>query len=128
MESNCRPPTALSFILPSSLKKIKCDFVIPKKLKNNEFIIAIEEDSTIKSFIYFSLYDEYIQINYSYTTLQYRRNGLSTILRNYLINYAKQINKHRIVSVPFETANSISILKKLGFTKQENNDSYILNL
>ena len=119
----------ITFIQPSEVKKIKMDFVIPRVLNAKSYIIAIKKENLVKSFIYFTDFDDYIHINYSYTCPEFRRFGFSTMLRQYLIiNYAKEHGKIKIVSVPFESANSVSLLKKLGFKKSDENDSYILSI
>jgi len=117
------------FVSPKELVGIpKTDFILPKRLHENENIIAVKKENQIQSFIYFSVYNDYIQINYSFTGSPFRRQGLSSILRNYLVSYARENKKQRIVSVPFENANSVSLLKKTGFQKCHNNDSYVLSL
>jgi GNAT superfamily N-acetyltransferase len=118
---------SVKYIQPKDLKR-EDGLVLPKKMPPNSFIIGIKNDFRIQSFIFFSVYQEYVHVNYSFTYAQYRRNGYSTILREYIINYAKQNNKKRVVSVPFETANSVSLLKKLGFKKSETDDSYYLEM
>ena len=119
----------ITFIQPCELKKIKMDFVIPRLLDSKSYIIAVKKENIVMSFIYFTDFGDYIHINYSYTCPEFRRFGFSTMLREYLIiNYAKENSKNKIVSVPFESANSVSLLKKLGFKKSEDNDSYILSI
>jgi GNAT superfamily N-acetyltransferase len=121
--------TFVRFVEPDSLRGVTGldGFILPKKLPRDSFIIAFENPQ-IQSFIYFSIYSEYIQIIYSFTFSHYRRKGLSMVLREFIINYAKQNGKKRIVSVPFENANSLSLLKRLGFKKSEMDDSYYLDL
>ena len=115
----------ITFIQPKELKELKTNFIIPKKLVNNSYIIAIKNNQNIISFIYFNMYDDYVQISYSFTNDEYRRLGYSSALRKFIIEFAKKNNKKYIISVPFENANTISILKKMGFIKNEKNDSYI---
>jgi len=116
------------FINPNDIMKLTKDFIIPKKLDNKSFIIGIKYNDQILSYIYFTVFDDYIHINYSFTINKFRKLGHSTLLRKFLIEYANLNNKNKIISVPFENANSLSILLKLGFIKDINNDSFILYL
>ena len=116
------------FINPNDIKKLTNNFIIPKKLDNKSFIIGIKYNDQILSYIYFIIFDDYIHINYSFTIKKFRKLGYSTLLREFLIKYAIFLNKRKVISVPFQNANSISILFKLGFIKDINNDSYILYL
>jgi GNAT superfamily N-acetyltransferase len=108
------------------------NFIIPKKMSPDAYIICIktgsETKSEIQAFLYFSVYPDSIHINYSFTFPQYRRMGLSTILRKYLIQYAIRNEKRKITSVPFETAHSLPLLQKLGFQKEDETDAYVLQL
>jgi GNAT superfamily N-acetyltransferase len=116
------------FVKSIELKHLKSDFIVPRKLSENAFVIAIKKENLVVSFVYFTVYSDYIHLNYSFTVPQYRRFGYSTILRKYLIDYARKNNRMKIVSVPFENASSVSILQRIGFVKQENNHSYVLFL
>uniref|UniRef100_A0A6C0DRD4 N-acetyltransferase domain-containing protein n=1 Tax=viral metagenome TaxID=1070528 RepID=A0A6C0DRD4_9ZZZZ len=118
----------VSFIQPSELKGMKSDFILPKKLNNQSFIIAVKSENMVQSFVYFTVYSDFIHINYSFTGTQFRRMGLSIFLREYLIKYARNQNIRKIVSVPFDTANSMPLLKKMGFEKCEADDSFMLRL
>ena len=114
------------FVETKEIKYIKSGLIVPKKLCNNSFIIAIKKELGVVSYIYFTVYTDYVHINYSFTSTPYRRLGYSTILRNYIIEFTKKNNIKMILSVPFEGANSMSILKRIGFIKNEKDDSFVL--
>jgi len=109
------------------------NFVFPKKINNNKvFFIGYLFQNTYVSFLFVSLeytteHGSSLYISYSYTKENFRNMGFSTKLRNYLINYGFQHNFNNIISVPFENANSKSILEKCGFQKNGNLYKYHIN-
>ena len=109
----------IHFISIKEIKSIKGleGFIIPHKLKNNSFLIGIKEDNVISSFIYYTCYPKYLNINYCFTLPIYRKQGYSTLLIKFLIKYAIESNYNTIITVPLEGTNSNSIFKKLNFIK-----------
>lgn len=113
--------------------------VLPKKIKNNEFVIGLidEKNNSIISFVWFGVYStqnkneihslisstKYTQINFSYTFEAYRNNGLNNKLRKWIENFCFRNKIKFIISVPLHESNSISILNKLKYKK--NNEYFI---
>lgn len=118
----------IEYVEPREIAGLGAGIVIPKRLDENSCIIAIKKHDKVAAFLYFTRFEKYIHINYSFTCPPYRKQGFSLMLRNHLIEYAKCNDIPRLLSVPFENANSVSLLKKLGFLKDYNNDSYVLVL
>lgn len=106
------------FINLQDIKPIKCNFIKPKKLLSNFFLIGVKINNRVVSFIYFFCDKNCLYINYSFTIKEYRCKGYSTVLRQFLINYATENSIEKIISTPFDGANSNSILKKLNFIQE----------
>lgn len=105
-------------------------FSLPKKLPNNEYVISLidTQKNIIASFIWFGIYsndkinnfERYIHINFSYTFEIYRNCGLNKKLRLWIESFSIENNINCIVSVPLPDSNSLIILHKLGYSKNEN--------
>tara|TARA_B110000879_G_scaffold210096_1_gene299390 strand:+ start:939 stop:1577 length:639 start_codon:yes stop_codon:yes gene_type:complete len=114
-------------------------FIISEKVLKNHFLIYITYNDIWVSFIDVYFMDNMIQYNYSFTKEDFRRKGLSSLLRLLVIDYGKSNDIiNQVVSVPFEEAHSKPLLDKFDFIKGEGNmvyleldqveiDSYIVN-
>ena len=104
-----------------------CGCKIPKKLKQNEYIISFIDIKTneIASFIWFGIYDnvlidKHINTNFSYTFKKFRSNGLNKKLRLTIEEFALTININKITSIPLNNSPSLNILINLGYTLNDN--------
>lgn len=100
---------------------------VPSILEFDNFVICLKDRQTnqICSFIHFSIrYDfpnknqiinKIIFINYSYTFIKYRKQGLNKMLRLVLENACKLNNCDAIVSVPFPESESRIVMEKLDY-------------
>lgn len=111
------PDRELDIIKKSEVKT----YSIPTKVLPTNFFIYINyPNNKWVSFIDVYFKNDEIKYNYSFTKEEFRRRGLSKLLRLLVIDYSKsndQINK--VVSTPFEEANSQPLLKKFDFKKGE---------
>jgi RimJ/RimL family protein N-acetyltransferase len=113
------------------LKKMKnTNFVPPRSLKEGHHIVGLKDQASgqVASFIYYSSsqLEGYAMICYSFTDPIFRGKGLNTLLRERVKEMATQDGLKKIISIPFEGAASVSILKKLGYRQE--GDTYILDL
>lgn len=102
--------------------------VLPVNLDLDNFIICLKSRNSHKicSFIHFSIrynfsgqnkvLDKIIYVNYSYTFINYRKQGLNKILRLVLESVSKLNNCKAIVSVPFIESESRIVMEKLGYS------------
>jgi len=118
----------IEYVQPREIIRMGAHISLPKGLAENSFIVAIKKHDKVVSFVYFTRFENCVHINYSFTLPDCRRQGFSMLLRKYIIDYAISNHIHQIVSVPFENADSVSLLNTLGFVKNENNDSYVLSI
>lgn len=68
----------------------------------------------------------YIYINYTYTFSNFRRNGFNKMLRLLVERIAKCFFVSKIVSMQFSDANSLIVLEKLGYIKDNEDFFYKL--
>ena len=118
----------VEYCQPREISRMGACVVFSKVLDDNAFIIGIKRHDKVVAFLYFTLFTTYIHINYSFTLPAYRRQGFSMLLRKHLISYASSKHVDKLISVPFENADSVSLLNTLGFIKNENDDAYVLQL
>jgi hypothetical protein len=113
----------IEFISLKEIKSIKGleGFIVPKKLNDESYFIGLKENNIISSFIYYTCYPKYININYCFTLPNYRKRGKSTLLIEFLIKN----NYKNIIALPLEGSNTNSIFKKKNFIKGQG-DSVIL--
>ena len=106
---------------------------LPKKLKQDDYIVALFDNDEIASFIWFGIYEndmlkhdekkiQYIHINYSYTFEKYRKMGMNKKLRNWTELFGNMSNIKFVVSIPLPEANSTTVLEKMGYTRRENEE------
>ena len=98
--------------------------IIPSNLDNNQYILAIKYKNDtmykIASFIWFGIYNgvelgKYLHINYSYTFVKFRNNGLNKKLRVQLEKICLKNNISTITSKPFDNSMSKNILLSLNY-------------
>lgn len=95
-------------------------YSIPKKVLPNHFFIYVKSNDIWASFIDVYFENDVIKYNYSFTKEEYRRLGLSKLLRLLVIDYGyhnSEINS--VVSTPFEEAHSKPLLDGFDFEKGE---------
>ncbi len=101
-----------------------------KSLNKTKFIFVRQEKQKIVSMIYISIDTiddrKKCTLIFSFTDPEYREKGHMTQLRNYSIDFAKNMGCESIVSIPFKNAKSLSGLINRGFIK--NGQIYILYL
>ena len=97
-------------------------YSIPKKVLPNHFFIYIKVGDEWASFIDVYFENDTIKYNYSFTREEYRRLGLSKLLRLLVIDYAYHNSKiNSVISTPFEEAHSKPLLDGFDFEKGEGN-------
>ena len=122
--------------LPLDIIKINKDIIkdnnidrtfLPNQLKDNEYIIGYVDLKTnnIISFIWFGIYKNnefgtFTHINYSYTFVKYRQNGLNVKLRIQIEKFCFENKIQTLTSKPFEDSLSKKILLGLGFCNNSN--------
>ena len=95
-------------------------YSIPKKVLPNYFFIYVKSNNIWASFIDVYFENDVIKYNYSFTKEEYRRKGLSKLLRLLVIDYSKSNSKiTSVVSTPFEEAHSKPLLDGFDFEKGE---------
>jgi len=92
-------------------------FRVPR-LDSNNFIVAYMIDNQIASFIYCVISNNILTFSTGFTNIHYRRRGLSTQLRQWIISNHKQIDK--FVSLPLPDSYSRALLVKMGFREEGN--------
>lgn len=93
-------------------------YSIPKKVLPNHFFIYVKSNDIWASFIDVYFENDVIKYNYSFTREEYRRLGLSKLLRLLVIDYGYHNSRiNSVVSTPFEEAHSKPLLD--GFEKGE---------
>lgn len=102
------------------------NFTFPLKQSENSQIWGVIVNGDLTSILHIVLKDDYLLLNYTYTYPDYRRRGYSELLRTKAIEYAKEMGKTRVISVPFPGAHSESLLRKMGFEKED--EHYYLNI
>lgn len=102
------------------------NFSFPRRQTQESEVWGLVVDGEVASILHVVLSDDYLLFNYTYTYPEFRRYGYSQILRDAAIEYARDIGKSRVVSVPLPGANSEGLLKKMGFQRSE--EMYYLDL
>jgi len=105
---------------------IKCmrngdyQMVIPKLNTSSFIVVIINEICEWKSFLHCYIIEQSTLIFATgYTKKEYRRQGLSTKLRLYVINeYKTVIQKFESLTMP--DSHSKTLLEKIGFKKENN--------
>ena len=102
------------------IKRIKgVNFTPPRKLGDGKHIVAFMDGGVLASFIYYTIFveDKYLMVGYSFTIPEYRGQGLNTLLRKELEKIAVKASIPKILSIPFDGANSKTILQKMGYVE-----------
>lgn len=95
-------------------------YSIPKKVLPNHFFIYVKSNDIWASFIDVYFENDVIKYNYSFTREEYRRLGLSKLLRLLVIDYGYHNSRiNSVVSTPFEEAHSKPLLDGFDFEKGE---------
>lgn len=98
----------------------KTPFRIPRTQTEHSRVIGIYVEDELASFIFLHMSDDYMMFAYTHTYPEFRKKGYSLTLRKTAIKLAIDTGYSRVISIPFEGANSISLLEKLGFIKLNN--------
>lgn len=95
-------------------------YSIPRKVLANHFFIYVRTSDKWASFIDVYFENDIIKYNYSFTREEYRRLGLSKLLRLLVIDYGYHNSRiNSVVSTPFEEAHSKPLLDGFNFEKGE---------
>ena len=98
----------------------------PKKINQNQRLIFLLDNRNILSILHITLQKNELEFSFSYTPIEKRRNGYNKKLRLFVINKFKKEGYNKYTSTPYKEANSIPLLKSLGFKKKGN--QYVNNL
>lgn len=93
--------------------------VIPR-LNENSFVVAqVNEIGDWEAFLHCHINEDILTFATGFTRKQNRRQGLSTKLRQYVLDF-KIKNKRKIESLTMPDSHSDTLLQKMGFIKEEN--------
>ena len=91
----------------------------PPILNENSFLIVkVSLEDEWQSFLHCVIKDNILIFASGFTNSKFRRRGLSTELRLWVINNIKNINKIESLTMP--GSHSASLLEKLDFHKEDN--------
>jgi hypothetical protein len=93
--------------------------MIPPKINDNSLIIAqINVDGEWESFLHCSIKKRILTFATGFTNIKYRRQGISTKLRLWVIANIQNIDKYESLTMPGNY--SALLLEKIGFHKEGN--------
>ena len=108
------------------LDDIKSGCILPKFLKNNNFIILFKNNNSneICSLIWYGYYfnnkfGNFLHINFSFTFVKFRNKGFNKLLRLELEKICIKEKFQYITSSPFEDSPSTKILINLGYHNEK---------
>jgi hypothetical protein len=116
-------------------KNFPKSIIMGKTVKDNQIIICFKDKDLIISFLDVHIIEndfknkKTAQINYGWSDSNYRRKGLSKLLRIILIQLLVELKINYLISIPYESAYSNNILDFLEFkTSTENSNIRFLNI
>ncbi len=92
----------------------------PKKINDNQRLIFLLDNRNILSILHITLQKNELEFSFSYTPINERRKGYNKKLRLFVIDKFKKEGYNKYTSTPYKGANSIPLLKSLGFKKKGN--------
>jgi hypothetical protein len=91
----------------------------PPKLNENSIIVAqINENGEYEGFIHCVIKDKTLIFATGFTNENYRRKGISTKLRLWIMENIQNIDRYESLTMP--GSHSVSLLEKMGFHKEDN--------
>ena len=93
--------------------------MIPPRLNDNSIIVAqVNENGEYEGFLHCSIKDKVLTFATRFTNVNYRRKGISTKLRLWIMENIPNIDRYESLTMP--GSHSASLLEKMGFHKEDN--------
>jgi hypothetical protein len=96
----------------------KFKFNSPKLNKNSFFVVKIDDDNNWLSFLHCVIRKRTLIFSFGFTNINFRRKGLSSELRIWVIENIPDIDKYE--SLPMPGSYSKILLEKIGFIEENN--------
>lgn len=93
--------------------------VVPKLCENSFIVAHINETGDWEAFLHCHINEDVLTFATGFTRKQNRRQGLSTKLRQYVLD-TKIKNIRKIESLTMPGSHSDTLLEKIGFEKEDN--------
>jgi len=93
--------------------------VIPRLNVNSFMVVQVNEKGDWEAFLHCHINEDVLTFATGFTRKQNRRQGLSTRLRQYVLN-TKIKNIRKIESLTMPNSHSDTLLQKMGFIKEGN--------